>query len=222
MKIGLLLLLVASVLLLLKWQFPYAATEPDDAARIIYLLLLIILIASGRRISRLKGSQTLRYAAIWMAIIMGLVLAYSFRNNVAYNRLIGELVPQRVQVGEEGELSVRSDDNGHFHIEAEVNGVPVNFMIDTGASDIVLSPDDAARAGFDVEALNYNRMYVTANGSVKGAPVRIEELRIGTIVRKDQPASVNGAAMDGSLLGMRFLSSLSSYSVSGNVMTLKP
>lgn len=223
MRLFLLFTALAAILLLLKWQFPYAASNSDDMARILYLVMIIALLAAGGgAMRRVSLPHAARNAAIWLAVIVVLVMLYSFRNGMLYNRLMGELVPHRMQVTDQGELLFHSDESGHFHIEAEVNGAPVKFLVDTGASDVVLSPSDAARAGLETDTLNFSRRYETANGMVTGAPVRLRELRIGTIVRTDQPASVNGADMDESLLGMRFLNSLSGYAVNGNELTLRP
>ena len=98
----------------------------------------------------------------------------------------------------------------------------IRFLVDTGASEVVLSPRDAERLGFDLKSLNFNRIYQTANGTVTGAPVRLEEIRIGPIVVSDVRASVNGAEMKRSLLGMSFLGRLGGYRVNGDVLTLSP
>ncbi|MDE0994022.1 MAG: TIGR02281 family clan AA aspartic protease, partial [Rhodospirillales bacterium] len=95
-------------------------------------------------------------------------------------------------------------------------------LIDTGASDVVLSPLDAKRLGFNLERLRYSKIYRTANGSVKGAPVILGQITIGSIQLLNVPASVNGADMNRSLLGMRFLNQLSRFEISGNQLILTP
>lgn len=213
---------ILALLVLLKWQFPYAAGHTDQVMHMVYLVALLLLIASGWSLRTVRLSQAVKYAAIWLGLILLLVFAYSFRDQLTRNRLMAELMPNRLQVTSEGALTVRSAQDGHFHIEAEINGAPVDFIVDTGASDIVLSPSDAARAGFDTDALNYNRTYHTANGVVGGAPVRLERLAVGSIMLRDVPASVNRADMEESLLGMAFLNRLGGYSVEGNTLTLRP
>ncbi len=222
MRFGIILAGILALVLLLKWQFPYAAAAPDQWLRVLYLGLLLVLIGGSWTMRRANVGQSARYALIWFGIVMALVLAYSFRAELPYRRMMAELVPNRMQMTEAGELTVRAAQDGHFHIEAEVNGQPVDFMVDTGASDIVLSPRDAQRAGFEIDTLNYSRAYRTANGYGKGAPVRIDTLTVGPIVLRDLPASVNGADMDESLLGMAFLKELRSYSVEGDRLILKP
>ena len=119
-------------------------------------------------------------------------------------------------------LRVTMAADGYFHLRAEVNGEPVNFIIDTGAGAIVLSPKDAAAAGFDVDRLKYTVNAKTPGGTVSAAPVHIETIAIGTMAFHNLPALVNGVDMDHSLLGMPFLKKFRSYSVDDNHLTLTP
>ncbi|MFO0389045.1 MAG: TIGR02281 family clan AA aspartic protease [Alphaproteobacteria bacterium] len=216
-------LLILALILLLKWQFPYAANSEQEQMHMLYLVMVLALVGSGILHSkRHELSQNIKYACIWLGIILMLLLGYSFRDSLTNNRVMAELVPHRANVSDDGSFTIRSREDGHFYIEAKVNNAPVLFMVDTGASDIVLTLEDAKRAGLAPETLNFSRAYQTANGVVKGAPVKLTSLRIGTIHMRDISASVNGAAMEHSLLGMRFLSELRSYKVEGNTLTLVP
>ena len=104
---------------------------------------------------------------------------------------------------------------------AEVNGVPVQFLVDTGASVVTLSRDDAERAGLNPEGLSFSQRFNTANGTAFGAPVRIQRLSIGGIVLNDVRGAVMESGLTGSLLGMSFLERLSSYAVEGDTLTLR-
>ena len=86
-----------------------------------------------------------------------------------------------------------------------VNGVPVDFMVDTGASHIVLAPQDAARLGYTPRDLDFSQAFESANGTVRAAPVELRELRVGQLQLYDLEASVNGSDLPISLLGMSFL-----------------
>jgi aspartyl protease family protein len=103
-----------------------------------------------------------------------------------------------------------------------VNGSRVTFLVDTGASDIVLSPADARRIGFDPDSLVFDQLASTANGTVSGATIRLDSLAVGTIEMNGLPATVNGAEMSESLLGMEFLSRLRGWRVENGVLTLVP
>lgn len=223
MRFWMIIVALGALVAALAWRFPYVMGTGAPDMQILYLVLTILLIAGGGGMTRrMTGSQALRDALLWLAIILVIALGYSYRNDLKGTRLYGALVPSSVRVTQEGALQVRLRQDGHFHLEAEINGALVSCMIDTGASDIVLSPRAAIAAGFDPETLNYTRAYQTANGSGSGAPVKLDALAVGNITLHDVPASVNSADMDESLLGMAFLNRFRSFSVDGDTLTLYP
>lgn len=223
MRFWLILIAVLGILLLLKTQFPYAVANGDSMLRVLYLVILLVLVAGGSGMARrMNMTQAARDGFIWLVIVLALVLGYSYRGDIRGSRLFSELVPSRIQQTSDGGYSIAMGQDGHFHLEAEINGALLNFMIDSGASDIVLSPRDAAEAGYDIQTLNYTRTYETANGTVSGAPVRIDTMMVGPITLRDMPASVNGAEMDTSLLGMAFLKQFRRYDVNDNTLTFYP
>jgi aspartyl protease family protein len=95
-------------------------------------------------------------------------------------------------------------------------------MVDTGATDIVLAPDDARRIGFDPATLVFDQFAETANGTVGGAAIRLDSLVVGSIEMNRLPATVNAADMSESLLGMEFLNRLHGWRVENGVLTLVP
>ena len=103
---------------------------------------------------------------------------------------------------------------------ASVNGAPIEFLVDTGASHVVLAPADAARAGLRTGELRFSGRASTANCEVALAPVTLREIRIGQFSRRDVPAMVNQVPMSVSLLGMSFLSSLASWEARGDRLML--
>ncbi|MCF3628921.1 TIGR02281 family clan AA aspartic protease [Thalassospiraceae bacterium LMO-SO8] len=218
-------LALGGLVLFLALQFPEALTTRGEQIQLTHALLLVAVIG-GAAIAhgRFQARQALRHAAIWVGLGAVLLLGYSFRAEFQAlgGRLTGELLPHRAQEVPGGGVTIRAGAGGHFIAEATVNGVAVRFLVDTGASEVVLSPRDAERLGFDLKSLSFNRRYQTANGTVTGAPVRLEEIRIGHIVVRDVRASVNGADMKRSLLGMSFLGRLGGYRVDGDVLTLSP
>jgi len=167
--------------------------------------------------------RKLKHAAIWLGIGFVVFTAISFKDELTIvgDRLLSELLPHRgATIGDQ--ISFRSSDgSSHFVIEAEVDGTALQFLVDTGATDVVISPADARRMGLDPSTLTFDRVYRTANGIVRGAPVIIKTMQVGPITLNNVRASVNGAELNRSLLGMSFLGRLSSYSVSGDRLTLK-
>jgi clan AA aspartic protease (TIGR02281 family) len=110
---------------------------------------------------------------------------------------------------------------GHFLLKAVVNGVPINFMVDTGASHVVLTIPDARRIGFTANDLEFTQEFESANGTVRAAPVKLRELRIGQFTVYGLEASVNGGPLPISLLGMSFLQRLRSYEVADGRLILR-
>ena len=125
--------------------------------------------------------------------------------------------------GDAGDLEqiIEAGPHGHFLVEAVVNGVPIDFLVDTGASHIVLSVQDARKLGFTANQLQFTQKFQSANGTVRGAPVELRELRIGQLRLFDLEASVNGGPLPISLLGMSFLQRLRSYEVASGRLILR-
>jgi clan AA aspartic protease (TIGR02281 family) len=119
------------------------------------------------------------------------------------------------------EYVVQPGAGGHYVVEATVNGAPLTFLVDTGASDIVLTMADAERLGLHPGSLHFTQRFATANGEVRGAPVVLREIRVGQFSLFDVPASVNEAPLRVSLLGMSFLQKLNGYAVENGRLILR-
>lgn len=210
-------------------HFPDVISGIENISIAYSFLLLIFLcaIAISNRNS-LNPSQLIYGILFWSVLSIILLSAYSYRFEIAQFgfKLSSELNPSRPIIKSSGSVAIRSNLSGQFVLEAMVSKAgqmyPVQFLIDTGASDVILSPKVASRLGFDMKALKFNKPYHTANGVVLGAPVRIRRIDIGTLSVEDIRASVNGSEMGLSLLGMSFLERLSGFEVQRNTLTLKP
>lgn len=191
--------------------------DPDTVMRAVYLLVLLVGVGSFFLWSR-RGrlGRSLRDLAVWALIFAMVVIAYGFRDV-----LREELLPAAmVQVAPDA-IELRRGSDGHFHAELEVNGRPVRFMIDTGASGIVLSLGDAARVGLDTGSMSFSGRAITANGPVGTAPVRLGTVRFGDFTDTNVPANVTDGQLGQSLLGMAYLDSFSAIEISGDRMTLR-
>lgn len=210
---------------LVLWLAADSGGLPGDHAsnaRIVYGIGLAALIGAGlihgRRVG-FKGAIGATFA--WLAIGALLVLGYSFRFEFQnmWQRITGELMPDRVQV-EGREIAVRRAADGHFYIRAEVNGTPIRFLVDTGASSTVLDPGDAERAGFDPRRLSFTQSFRTANGTVRGAPVTLDSVTIGPVRLSNVRASVNAVPLGTSLIGVSTLQNFRSWRVEDGTLTL--
>lgn len=216
---------LTGLVLWLSGRYPNALDSEDNMIYAVRLGAILVLVASGILASpRLHLGRVGRDIAVWAAILAGLVAVYGFRAELGMvgDRIMGELEPNRAIEAGGGELTVRRSSDGHFYIHADANGQPVLFLVDTGASSIVLSPQDARRIGINLGGLTFNRRYQTANGTVAGAAVTLDSLSVGPVRFRNVAVSVNGADMSESLLGMSFLDRLSGYEVSGDTLILRP
>ncbi len=216
-------LALGALIVWLIGRYP-SALDGGGGANLLYYVMLLLVVGSGVLFGRRIGLRfALKSIVAWALIGLAILLGYSYRFELGAikDRVLGEVMPHAAQQ-EGGAISVRLGDDGHFHLEAQVNGRPIRFLVDTGASDIVLSPADARRVGIDPGSLDYNKIYATANGSVRGAGVRLAHMEVAGLRFENVRASVNEARMDVSLLGMSFLDRFAGYEVRDGVLRLYP
>ena len=172
----------------------------DGFARLVYLgLLLAAVVGWGLVEYRGRLGQALRVWLAWGMIFIGLMAGYGLWNDVKNSGFA------RQTIGEAGELIVPRSPDGHYYLTLTINGTDISFVADTGATNMVLSPDDAAAVGIEVQDLNFMHSAETANGTVDIARTRLDSVILGPFADRDVIAWVNGAAMEGSLLGMDYL-----------------
>jgi aspartyl protease family protein len=221
-------LLVAAVLVgviaLAAKVAPGALDDNDKRMQLIYLCIILAVLAGGlaARLQARPGT-TLAHLGTWGVIFAALILIYSYRDQfgVIGGRFAAELVPARGTETGPASIAYSAEADGHYHVYGAIDGSSVRFLVDSGATDIVLSPDDARMLGMQPEYLNYTMVAQTANGTVRGAPVRLKTLKVGPIVMHDVPATVNEAEMPVSLLGMEFLRRLKSWGVKNGKLTFE-
>lgn len=109
---------------------------------------------------------------------------------------------------------------GHFFTDGDVAGKPLNFLVDTGATTVALSRQQAQNVGVDVANLVFDRRMITASGEVRGASVTLPQLRIGDIQLLGVSAVVMDTPTDIALLGQSFLNRIDKVSIEGDKMTL--
>ena len=190
--------------------------DPDAQARLFYLALLGMVIAGGVFYNyRDRFGTAVQHAAIWVLIFLGATIAYGFKD-----QLTSQLYPDTAQSLNDRTIALRRADDGHFYARVRVNGTEIRFMVDTGATNLVLSQQDARRAGFSLDSLSFVLPTNTANGRIYGAGVVLERVELGGFVDTDVRAMVNGGRMNNSLLGMTYLDRFRSFSVEGDRLLL--
>ena len=125
-------------------------------------------------------------------------------------------------VNRDSVFEIEAERNGHFNTEADINGRSIPVMIDTGATMVVLSYEDAERAGLMLTDKDFTRSVSTANGVARVAPVTLDRVSIGNITVRDVPAAVaESGRLRTSLLGMTFLSRLSRFDMRSGRLVLQ-
>lgn len=190
--------------------------ESYETGRLIYLILLGLMVAGwffahGRK----TWNKTLQQAAVWGLIFLGTIAAYGLWDDISRT-----VTPQQTVFSDEGRIVVPRSPNGHYYIQAQVNDAPVRFVLDTGASMIVLTKADAERSGINPNGLSYFSRAMTANGEVRTAPVRLDIVTLGGFTDENVTALVNEGEMNESLMGMDYLQRWGKIEISDGVLTL--
>lgn len=193
----------------------------DSAPNALYLLLLLLLVASSLFGMRMPIGQATKMTLAWVAIFgVGFAL-FAFRNDFSSlgSKLRDEAVGASAVEGAGGELRIPMQEDGHFWVDARVNGAPVRFLVDSGASVTTVSREIADAAG--IETGMRVAEVETANGTVRMRPARAEQLQLGSI--RLSGVSVLVADQEGlNVLGMNTLSSLEGWGVQGRTLVLQP
>lgn len=227
--VGLLILAIGLAILVVNHDTGQSfGIDNEDFGRLVVALPILLMISAGIVLGRRSFGQGLRQMAIWVLIALALVTGYLYRGDFRSvgERLVAGLMPGRAvtvttQDGQ-AEVILHKVLGGHFETSVDIGPVSVPVLIDTGASSVALRFEDAVRIGIDPADLRFTRTVLTANGRASAAPLRIPELRLGPIVRTDIEAVVlEGGRLDQSLLGMSFLSTLSSLQMQTDELRLR-
>ena len=185
--------------------------------------LVVFLGAAVLTMFRERFSQALTAALLWVMVGLALVVVYSYRFELhaVADRVLVVLVPGHV-VSHGRSVEIGRANDGDFAVRAQINGARVQMVLDTGASSVVLTREDAKAAGLPLEVLNYTVNIDTANGRAKAAPVTLDRITIGGLEERSIEALVaQPGQLKMSLLGMSFLNRLQSWQVSGDRLTLQ-
>ncbi len=197
----------------------------DQYAEFIYMGIWASLVGAAVISRPTSIGHTLKQLVSWVGIFLILMAAYAYRYELqdVASRVSGGLFPGSpisvTNANNNRQVTLIRSANGHFSARAQISGINVTFLVDTGASQVVLSNEDAARIGINVDQLAYTTPVTTANGITRTARTRIDKLVIGSISQRDVRAMVaqKGDLQD-SLLGMGFINQLRSFEIRGDRM----
>jgi aspartyl protease family protein len=185
----------------------------------LYLLMAMMLVLGALITRRERFGKLATMAVAWVAIFAAGFVLFTFRDDLGYvaQRLKAEATGAPVVEGQEIRIPMAID--GHFWVQGSVNGIPVKFLVDSGATMTTIGRDTAAAADVSVSA-SRNQVVRTGNGMLRVASGRAETLAIGPIERAGVGLHIADHD-DLNVLGMNYLSSLSRWGVEGRWLILK-
>ncbi len=174
--------------------------DGETLARVGYLALILVALGGWVLVEfRQRMGQALRMALAWGLIFVGMMAGYGLWSDIRR-----DVMPIQ-EVATDGAVEVPRSADGHYYLTLMIDGAAVPFMVDTGASGMVLAGKDAERLGIDLANLDYRGEATTANGVVRTARVTLGEVELGPFRNEGFQAFVTEGALEQSLLGMDYL-----------------
>ena len=187
-----------------------------ETGNLIYLIVLLAMVVGWFFMQSREGlNKTLQYAAVWAMIFVGGAAAVGLWQDISRDARTSQ-----ISVSGADQIIVPRARDGHYYLTAEVNKAAIRFVVDTGATDMVLTQSDARRAGLDPDGLAYLGRANTANGEVRTAFVRLDRVQLGSVTDRDIAAVVNQGEMEQSLLGMGYLQNWGRIEITGGELIL--
>lgn len=188
-----------------------------DYGNLAYLILLGAVIVFWFFVqNRQSLNKTLQQGAVWGLIFVGVIAAVGLWGDIRQT-----VQPQQLIMEDAGRIEVPRGPDGHYYLTLDINDAPVRFVVDTGATSMVLTQEDAKRVGLDEDDVIFYSEAMTANGLVRTAPVRLEDVALGPFHDRDVRAFVNEGEMSKSLLGMEYLNRFARLEINNGRLILE-
>ncbi len=196
-------------------------TDGSQALNLVYLFLILIMVVSAFAVRRAPIGQTLKMALAWVLIFAAGFAIFALRDDFRAlgNRIWTAVVGGTSQESVGGEVRVAMAEDGHFWVDAEINGQPVRLMIDSGATITGVDRATADRVGLVPDGRLAEVQ--TANGAQVMDRSAARTLRVGSIERADHSLLIARSETP-NVIGMNFLSSLSDWRVEGRTLVMRP
>lgn len=162
---------------------------------------------------QMPTQKIIKYIAIWSGIGLALLAFYSFRFEISdtKERISSDLFPSKPINKNNEQLVISVSQDNHYYLTIKINNQSIKFMIDTGASDLVIDKKLASKLGINIENLYYDKIFRTANGEVSGASTYFNEIDVAGVKFYNVSASVTSSELSVPLLGMSFLKRFYKY-----------
>ena len=230
--LAILALIVAAIALIVSNDAGTIAGLSTDAFASLAAGFAIVVFLGGAIASSYRGRvlHAVKHLAGWTLTLFALVALYAYRGELAVvaDRVLGELSPRGTQInitatsGAGHAVRIKRGWSGHFVATARIGDKPVEMIVDTGASTVVLKHEDAKRLGINMRGLRYTVPVQTANGSSYAARVQLTGVAVGNVgISSVEALIAKPGSLHQSLLGMSFLSRLRSYEFSGDYLELR-
>ena len=188
-----------------------------DYGNLAYLVLLgAVLVFWFFVQNRQSLNKTLQHGAVWGLIFLGVIAAAGLWGDIRQT-----VQPQQLVMEDAGRIEVPRGPDGHYYLTVDINGTPVRFVVDTGATGMVLTQDDAQRVGLTDDDMIFYSEAMTANGTVRTAPVRLDDVAVGPFHDQGVRAFVNEGQMSKSLLGMEYLNRFARLEINNGRLILE-
>lgn len=189
----------------------------DDFGQLAYLVVLGAAIIVWFFVqNRQSLNKTLQHGALWGLIFLGTVAAVGLWGDIRQT-----VQPQQMVMADGARVEVPRGPDGHYYLTLDINDTPVRFVVDTGATSMVLTQSDAGRIGLSEDELIYFSEAMTANGPVRTAPVRLDRVALGPFEDSNVRAFVNEGEMTRSLLGMDYLNRFARLEINNGRLILE-
>jgi aspartyl protease family protein len=174
--------------------------DGETLARVGYLAIILVAVGGWVMVEfRERMGQALRMGLAWGLIFVGVMAGYGLWSDIRR-----DVMPFQ-EIVDDGTVEVPQAEDGHYYLTLTVDGTAVPFMVDTGATGMVLSARDAERLGIDLESLMFLGEASTANGVVRTAQVTLDRIELGPFRNDRFRAFVTEGMLEQSLLGMDYL-----------------
>ena len=197
----------------------------DTGPRVVALSALAFVFLASFLFGQPKAREILYGTVFWGGFCALLVVGYVYKSELvqAGYRVLGALAPGLAVTQPDGTILIVRDAGGHFVLDGRINGARAEFLLDTGASAVVLTYEDALRAGYRPQDLTFSVPVSTANGRALVAPVKIDTITIGDHTLRNIRGFVGRqGTLDSSLFGMTALDHLRSWRIEGDKLIMTP
>jgi aspartyl protease family protein len=194
----------------------------EDGPSMIWGVVCVLLLVSSLAARRLPLGYVAKAGLAWIAIFATLFAIFSFRFEFIgiWERVKADISGTAGQNISGEAIELRRQDDGHYWLTVNINGKPVRFMVDSGATLTAINATTAREAG--VEADGYPIILGTANGRIAAKRGVVRSLSVGPHSIENHQVVVSERFGEVNVLGMNFLNSMQSWRVEANMMVLRP